>query len=156
MTGLLKKRERGELGRYERFDRMFEEWMKAFPFRGRGLWGRDWAAGEMIRVDEFEDNGTLVVRAELPGVDPAKDVEVTFTDGVLTITAERREEERKEEKGYVRQELTYGTFSRTLTLPEGVSEADIKASYNNGILEIRVPPATPVTAPAKKIPIDKS
>jgi HSP20 family protein len=153
---MLTKREPGALGRFEGFDRMFEEWMKAFPFRGRGLWGRDWAGGEMIRVDEYQDNGTLVVRAELPGVDPAKDVEVTVEDGMLTITAERREEDKKEEKGYVRQELRYGSFSRTLTLPEGVSEADIKASYKDGILEIRVPAPAPVESPAKKIPIDKS
>jgi HSP20 family protein len=73
---------------------------------------------------------------------------------MLRIEAERREEEKKEGKGYVRQELRYGSLSRTLPLPEGVTESDIKASYKAGTLEIRIP--EPRQEPAKKIPIAKS
>jgi HSP20 family molecular chaperone IbpA len=62
----------------------------------------------MIRAEEFHDDGTLVVRADLPGIDPEKDVELTVSDGMLRIEAERREEQRKEDKGYLRQELRTG------------------------------------------------
>ena len=131
-----------------RFDRMFDEWMRAFPF-SRPMFGREVMPEDMIRVDEYQENGTLVVKAELPGIDPEKDVEVTVVDNVLHIEAERREEERTEEKGYVRKELRYGSFVRNLPLPQGVAESDIKASYKDGILEIRVPVAE---QPAPKAP----
>jgi HSP20 family protein len=72
-------------------------------------------------------------------------------DGTLRISAKRREEERKEGTDYVRREMHYGSFIRTLPLPEGVSETDIKASYKDGILEIRVPIPEPVSG--TKIPI---
>ena len=73
-----------------------------------------------------------MVRADLPGIDPEKDVELTVSDGMLHIRAERREEEKREEKGYLRQELRYGSLSRTLPLPEGVTESDITATYKDG------------------------
>ena len=156
MAGLL-KREPREVERFDvfdRLDRMFDDWMRALPFRRPTWFGGDWFGEDMIRVDEFRENGTLVVRAELPGVDPEKDVELTVSDGMLHIKAERREEEETEEKGYVRREMRCGSFTRTLPLREGVSETDIKAEYKNGILEIRIP--TPEPAPATKVPITKS
>jgi HSP20 family protein len=155
MVGLLKRepREIERLDMFDRFDRLFDDWAKVVPFR-RPMFGRDWMAEEMIRVDEFHDDGTLVVRAELPGIDPEKDVEVTVVNGMLHITAERREEEKTEAEGYLRHELRCGSFTRALPLPDGVAETDIKADYKDGILEIRVP--TPEPAPAKKIPIVKS
>ena len=156
MTGLLKRepKESERLDMFDRFDRFFDDWMRVRPFRRPMAFGRDWAPEDMIRVDEFHENGTLVVRAELPGLDPDKDVELTVTNGNLRIAAERREEENTEEKGYVHHELRYGSFTRTLPLPEGVSETDIKADYKNGILEIRVPALEPT--PATKIPIAKT
>jgi HSP20 family protein len=154
MAGLIKREAKHPeaVHMFDRFDRMFDEWTKMLPFRWPA--GGAWMPAEVIRVDEFHENGTLVVRAELPGIDPEKDVELTVADGMLHIEAERRQEEKAEEKGYVRRELRYGSFSRTLPLPEGVSEADIKANYTNGILEVRVP--APQPQPAKKIPIAKS
>ena len=95
-----------------------------------------------------------MVRAELPGIDPDKDVELTVSDGMLRIDAERREEEKTEEKGYVRQELRYGSFARTLPLPMGVTESDITASYKDGILEVRIP--APAPEPTKRISISKT
>ena len=105
-------------------------------------------------MEEFHDNGTLVVRADLPGIDPENDVELTVADGMLRIEAERREEEKKADKGYLRQELRYGSLTRTLPLPEGVTGSDVKATYKAGILEIRIP--EPKQPPVKKIPIAKS
>ena len=95
-----------------------------------------------------------MIRADLPGIDPEKDVEVTVAGGTLHIEAERREEQRREEKGYVRRELRYGSLSRSLPLPQGVTAADITATYKAGVLEIRVP--EPKGEPVKKIAISKS
>ena len=103
---------------------------------------------QLIRVDELRENGTLVVRAELPGIDPDKDTELTVQNGMLHIRAERREEEETEENGYVRHETHYGSFFRTLPLPAGVSEADVEASYKDGVLEVRVPAPAPAPPPA--------
>jgi len=156
MAGLM-RRERephGEVGEFfGRFDRMFDEWAHMMPLRALPF--ARWPDMDgMIRVEEFHDDGTLVVRADLPGIDPEKDVELTVADGMLRIEAERREEEKKEDKGYLRQELRYGSLSRALPLPEGVTESDIKATYKAGILEIRIP--EPRQEPAKKIPIARS
>jgi len=149
MPGLTKREPRGEAADvFSRFDRMFEEWARMMPFRPMAF--QRWReAEELIRVEEFREDGTLVIRADLPGIDPDKDVELTVTDGILHIEAERREEEKREEKGYVRQELRYGALSRSLPLPEGVTEADI-----TGVLEIRIP--EPKRGPAKKIAISKA
>ncbi len=158
MAGLVKKGdtkvERTDV--FDRFDRMFDDWMRVLPLRRPGVLARQWMAEDMIRVDEFRENGNLVIRAEVPGIDPDKDVELTVSDGLLRIDAERREEETEEKKGYERHELRYGSFSRTLPLPEGVSEKDIKATYKDGILEIRVPSPEPKPVVATKIPIAKT
>jgi HSP20 family protein len=152
MAGLLKRRHEAvepveTPETVDLFDRTFDEWMATWPFRRPALLAR-WMPEDLIKVDEFRGNGTLVVRAELPGIDPDKDVELTVTDRMLHIEAERREVEKK---GYLRRELRYGSFSRSLPLPEGVTEADVTASCNDGILEIRVP--MPLPGPGKKIPV---
>jgi HSP20 family protein len=104
-----------------------------------------------IGVEEFMDDDTLVIRAELPGIDPTKDVELTLQDGVLHIRAERRQETKTEGKQGYRSELRYGAFTRSLPLPAGVEDKDIDASYTAGILEIRVPVTNKQAA--TKIPI---
>jgi len=133
------------------FERMFDMWPSS---RWPMTTFREWLPDSFIKVDEFRQDGSLVIRAELPGIDPDKDVELTVSDGTLHITAERHQEEKVEKEGYVRQELQYGSFERALPLPEGVSESEVTASYKDGILEIRVP--TPQPEPAKKIPISTS
>jgi HSP20 family protein len=154
MAGLAKREQRDvpRIDVFDRFDRMFEDWLRMLPSR-RGGEMREWAE-DMIRVDQFKEDGDVVVRAEIPGIDPEKDVEVTLTDGMLHIRAQRREEEKTEERGYVRQELRYGSFSRDLQVPEGIGADDVKARYQDGILEIRVP--APTETQPKKIEITKS
>jgi HSP20 family protein len=155
MTALTKRERTHVEPRAETFDRWFDDWMKLLPFRRpTTMFGGEWVPEELIRVDEFRENGSFVVRAELPGVDPEKDVELTVVDGTLRIAAERREEEKTEETTYRRHELRYGSFSRVLPLPEGVTEADVKATYRDGILEVRFP--APLPAAATKIPVTAS
>ncbi len=107
-----------------------------------------------MRLEEFDEDGHLVVRAEMPGVDPDKDLEVTVEDGLLTIRGERRSKTASDEKGRHFSEMQYGSFSRTVPLPDGTSEQDVTASYQNGILEVRLPlgKATP-PKPAARISI---
>ena len=133
-------------------DRLFDDWTRMWPLRRPFLLGAEALREEMIRVDEFKEDEALVIRAELPGIDPEKDVEITASDGVLHIRGERRDEHEEDEKGYRRRELRYGSFSRSLPLPPGVKESDISADYKNGILEIRIP--TPKSA-ATKVPVKK-
>lgn len=87
-----------------------------------------------VRVEDYVEDGSYIIRAELPGIDPEKDVEVTVADGVLTIRAERREEKT----GKHHSEFRYGTFSRSVTLPAAADEEHIDAVYGHGILEVTV------------------
>lgn len=89
-------------------------------------------------VEVFDTDHDIVVRAELPGIDP-KDVEITVTADVLTIKGQAKQMEEERGKNYFRRELRYGAFSRSLALPGGVQGDQAKATYRNGILEIRVP-----------------
>ncbi|WP_405521752.1 Hsp20 family protein [Streptomyces canus] len=88
-----------------------------------------------IRIEERLTDGTYVLRAELPGVDPAKDVEITVTEGVLVLRAERTEE--TEDKHHT--EFRYGTFTRSVRLPAGAKGDDATAEYKDGVLTITVP-----------------
>ena len=131
-----------------------------FGFEGPGELVRrflegDWEANGLLKVEEFRDGDDLVVRSELPGIDPGKDAELTVSNGMLHIRAERQEKsEDKGKEGY-RSEFRYGAFSRTLPLPEGVNPDDIKASYNDGVLEVRVPLPKETKESATKIPVNR-
>ena len=100
------------------------------------------AADETIRVEELVEDDELVIRAELPGIDPEKDVEVSISGGVLSIAATRNEKFDQKSHGEVRSEFRYGSFTRTISLPAGTSETDVVAKYADGILEVRLPMTT--------------
>jgi HSP20 family protein len=104
-------------------------------------------------VDVFSRNGDLVVRAELPGVDPERDIDIEVREQTLTIRGERRMDETIERGNYYRMEAAYGRFQRSVPLPEGVKPDDIKASYENGVLEVVVPKAAEMREP-RRIPIE--
>ena len=105
-----------------------------------------------MKLEEFEEDGTLVVRAEMPGIDPDRDVEITLTDGTLHLRAQRRSESKTEDKKGYRSEFSYGSFSRSLRLPAGATEDDVKATYCDGILEVRIP-VDDSRAAARKVPV---
>ena len=100
------------------------------------------------RADVFEQNGSLVVKAELPGV-PKEQIEVTVDGGNLVIRGERRAEEEVKEEDFYRLERNVGSFYRRLPLPEGVKEEDISASFADGVLEVRMPKPPAAPAPNK-------
>jgi HSP20 family protein len=105
-------------------------------------------------ADVFERNGDFVVRVDLPGMD-AKDIQVKLDADELTVTGERKFEKEVKEEGYYRKESRHGRFERHVSLPKGVKESDIKAEYDNGVLEITLPRAamTNGKAPAKTIAV---
>jgi HSP20 family protein len=88
-----------------------------------------------VRIEEFSDDDKYVIRAELPGVDPAKDVKVEVANGMLTISATRQQEEHDG----ARSEFHYGTLTRRVLLPDGADEKAVVAKYTAGILEVTVP-----------------
>ncbi len=92
-------------------------------------------AGQTFRVEDYVKDDHYVVRAELPGMDPAKDIEVSVTDSTLTIHAERHEEHEEPH----RSEFRYGSFDRSITLPEQADIGHIRARYDKGILEVSIP-----------------
>jgi HSP20 family molecular chaperone IbpA len=108
------------------------------------------AAGHPMRVEDYVEDGTYVLRAELPGVDPEKDIEVTVSKGILTISAHRQ----VEHEGKHHSEFRYGAFARSFTLPERADEDRIRASYDRGVLEVVVNLKDQAAAPADKhIPV---
>ena len=96
----------------------------------------------VMRLEDEMKDGRYVVRAEMPGVDPAKDIEITVRDGQLTIRAERSE--KKDFDG--RSEFAYGSFARTVSLPAGADEDNIEATYDQGILTVSVGVSEPKPA----------
>lgn len=111
-----------------------------------------WRTGfpHSIRIEEFSRNGDFVIRAELPGIDPDKDVQIKMQDGMLTIEGTREEHTESDQ----RSEFFYGRFMRTLTLPSGADEKKIKAEYRDGILEVSIPMRGP-REKAHSIPISR-
>ena len=92
-----------------------------------------------VKIEEFLEDDTLVVRAELPGIDPDKDVSLSVQDGMLHIHGERTEHSEDRKKDHFRSEFFYGYYDRAVRLPEGTTATDIKATYKDGVLEVRVP-----------------
>lgn len=103
--------------------------------------------GGMIRLEDAYTDGTYLLRAELPGIDPDKDIRLRTTNGMLTITAERRED-----AGASHSEFRHGTLQRAISLPTGADEQHITAVYDRGILTVTVPVTTP-PAGGRHIPI---
>jgi HSP20 family molecular chaperone IbpA len=118
----------------------FADFFSAFPFGRLG----PVTDHRIMRLEDQMKDGRYEVRAELPGIDPAKDVDITVHDGQLPIKAERTE--RSEHDG--RSEFVYGSFVRTVGLPAGADEDDITATYDNGILTVSV--AVAQTPPSEK------
>jgi HSP20 family protein len=132
----------------------FEEW--THPSSWPDLWRHRLLEGEeLMRVEEFTEDDTLVVKAEMPGLDPDRDVTIEVTDHMLSVHAERRQESKVEEKGGYRSEFRYGSFSRRVPIPAGASERDVKATYKDGILEVRIP-IDRAKAEAHKVPVERT
>jgi HSP20 family protein len=111
--------------------------------------------GDLIRIEETVADDELEIRAEMPGIDPDKDVDITVADGLLTISAERRAEETSEKDGRSFSEFRYGSFVRSVTVPKNTVADDIKAAYKDGILTITVPRPKDVPPTVTKVAITR-
>jgi len=122
-----------------RFDWLDTPWSAVLPF---GL-------AQTFRVEDYTEDGNYMIRAELPGLDPEKDVEVTVESGMLTVHAERREETKQDRHS----EFKYGSLTRSVSLPEGADPDNITASYDQGILTVTVPVPKEAKPAARKITV---
>ena len=122
------------------------DWVDQFPplFAARSL-----ISPHLIRVEDKIEDGHYVIRAEMPGLDPDKDVKITVEDNTLVIDAERTEE--KSDKN--RSEFQYGAFRRAMALPAGAKVDDIKATYTDGILTVTIGIGETPSAQTKQIPV---
>lgn len=111
-----------------------------FAFRPDGV--------PLARIEDYVEDGTYVLRAEVPGLDPEKDLEVTVSGDTVSIRGERREEVRDKRH----HEMHYGEFVRTVRLPQGSRTDDVDATYADGVLEVRIPVETTGTD-AHTVPI---
>jgi len=109
-------------------DRVFD------AFFGQTDQGRRWVPP----VDLVEAEDHFVLKADLPGLSEG-DVSIELEDNVLTVSGERKAEHEDKREGYVRVERAYGAFRRSLTLPEGVDPEGVAASFDKGVLEVRIP-----------------
>lgn len=101
---------------------------------GRGLGAQRWIPPmDLVETDEH-----LVLRADLPGLE-RNDIDIEVKDGVLTISGERRAEHEEKGEGFHRVERAFGSFSRSLDLPKGVDPDSLQASFDQGVLEVRIP-----------------
>jgi HSP20 family protein len=132
-------------------ERQMEDFARQ-AFNDLGAFAPSQAGTLFTPVDVLTRGDDLVVRVEIPGIDPERDVEVTVQNGMLSIRGERRQERTEDGDRYHRIERSYGSFQRTIPLPEGVSDQDIDATYQNGVLEVVVPRAAQLGA-AKKVPV---
>ena len=145
-----------DLGHWERdMDRMMEDF---FGRRMRPWWPDRWCRGEEMdlkvpTVDLFEEKDEVVVKAELPGIDK-DNVEVKLSDHTLTIKGEKKKEEEVKEENYYRSERSYGSFLRTLELPKDVHADKVKATFKNGVLEVRMPKTEEAKAKEIKVKVD--
>jgi HSP20 family protein len=142
----------------ERQSERSDWWPEVFPRRmldwlDMPMFGAFREGEHMLRMEELVENGDLVVRAELPGIDPDKDVEVKLHDHTLDIRAERKVEESTEQEGTRRSEFRYGSYFRSIALPPNVKESDVSATYKDGILEVHVPLEKKSEASTKAIPV---
>jgi len=120
----------------------------------------DWEQGRIPRhatpavyvpqITSYVDGNSICIRADLPGVDP-QEVELLVEDNQLTLKGERKAEQEQQNGNRLTQEVQYGAFARTFTLPEGVTAEGLQARYHNGVLEVTVP--LPAAKLAKKVPV---
>ena len=129
------------LRRFEDLDRLFENffsrgWLHPFHFERPSLAKmHEPFEGKMPQVDMIDRDGEIVVKAELPGVEK-KDLDVSVTKNTVTIKGTTRYEEKEEKGDYYHQEISSGTYMRTLALPADIDENNTKAKFKDGVLEL--------------------
>lgn len=137
----------GELGRLrQEMDSLFERFFESFP--RLGITRR---MGLTPAIDLCETKDDIIVKAEIPGID-SKEIDISLSGDVLSIKGEKKQEKVDKDKNFHRVERSYGSFSRSVRLPCEVEEEKITATYERGVLNVRLPKCEP--SKPKKIKID--
>jgi HSP20 family protein len=137
------------------FDRLFGEWPRPF-FRWPELRRRATSEiGWYPEIDVFERDSRLVTKIDLPGM-KKEDVKVEVTDGQLTISGDRKREAEEKGEEFYRCEREYGSFYRSVPLPEGAKIEDVKATFTDGVLEVSVPLPPRAEKKARKVEIQEA
>jgi HSP20 family protein len=142
---------------FEEMEKRFEEFFRR-PF---SLLGPSWFPSVRLHeleeitptVDIFEEGNDVVVKAELPGM-KKEDIDVNITDDVITISGEKKKEEKVEKKNYYRVERSYGSFTRSFRMPSEVESDKAKASFKDGVLEVKIPKTEEAKKKEKKVQIE--
>ncbi|MBI4684133.1 MAG: Hsp20/alpha crystallin family protein [Nitrospirae bacterium] len=144
------------LSPFEDMERRFEDFFRR-PF---SMLGHSWMPGMRLSeieeisptVDIFEEGNDVVVKAELPGM-KKEEIDVNVKNDMITISGEKKKEEKVEKKNYFKMERSYGSFSRSFRLTSEVQSDKVKATFKDGILEIRLPKTEEAKQKEKKIQI---
>ena len=145
------------LSPFEEMERRFEDlFRRPFSLLEQSWWPR-LRMPEMEevapKVDIFEEGDNFVVKAEIPGM-KKEEIEVNLTDDMVTISGEKKKEEKVEKKDYYRFERSFGSFSRSFRLPKDVQADKAKAIFKDGVLELKVPKTEEAKKKEKKVPIE--
>lgn len=138
-------------GFHRELDRLFEDFWQG---NGRSsLLAGPWAVGELSpSVDQTEDEKAYHIKVELPGMEK-DEVDISFSDSMLTISGEKKEEKEEKDKDYYRKERSFGEFRRILSIPGAVDDTKIQATFKNGVLSIELPKTKEAQNKVKKIAI---
>ncbi len=154
--GLLERWRPRELDRFRsEFDDLMErfgfdrDWLPRLPF------DREFFSERGLRpaIESYVEDGKFIVRTDLPGIDP-KDVDIKVVGGVLTIKGSREEKQETKKADFFRREIRYGSFERSIELPEGIKAEDLKATYHDGVLELSAPMPKEATPKEVKIQVE--
>lgn len=146
------------LSPFEQIERQFDEFFRRpFSLLSQPTW---WPARRIFGAEEFapsvdiyEENGDVIMKAELPGM-KKDDISVDITDHTVTISGQKKEEEKVEEKSFYRHERFYGSFVRSFEIPTEVKAEEAKAKFQDGVLELRLPKTEEAKKKTKKIAIE--
>lgn len=138
----------------QNIDRVFEDFWRTFNLPMLGDWDGGAASAVVPRVDVRETDEEVEVVAELPGMEEA-DVDVSVSQGMLTISGEKRSEREEEDDGYVLRERSFGRVERIVPLPEGLDVDSAQATFRNGVLTVRIPKTAETQRAAKRISVQR-
>ncbi len=138
-----------------------ERWFESMWSRPSSLFGPSlWPASRLMEmkelspsVDIYEEGNELVMKADLPGV-KRDEITIDLTGNTLTISGEKKQEEKVEKENYYRYERCHGSFHRSFELPEDIDTEKVSAHFEDGVLEIRIPKTEEAIGKSKKIPVD--
>jgi HSP20 family protein len=149
------QRPTGWFSPFERMEELFEDFHRR-PF-GRPWWPSLPSLFEKVElspsVDIYEEKDNIIVKAEIPGMEK-KDIEVSLTDNSITISGDKKKEKKVEKKDYYHYESSFGSFSRSFSLPSEVQTDKAKASFKGGVLKVTIPKTEEAKKKKKKVEVE--